>query len=152
MDGSQAKCCWKLVGNWSRYKSQRRFSQAFISADTGVRAADILMDSVEIAEWQVLSDSVWLNVVWSLQRRWLIRRPLKDTKVWCHHPPVFSHYISQSAWLRLWCNSSQFLHRTLIIIAQQHTLSLSFHSRLFCIQTLPVLKTFQPKNLEYKEK
>lgn len=43
------------------------------------------MAPVETPEWQVLSDLVWLIVVWCLLRRWPIRRPLKDTKVWCHH-------------------------------------------------------------------
>lgn len=44
-----------------------------------------LMAHVETLEWQVLSDPFRLIGVCCLLRRWPMRRPLKDTKVSCHH-------------------------------------------------------------------
>lgn len=66
------------------------------------------MANVETLERQVLSDPFWLIGVCCLLRRWPMRRPLKDTEVWCHHLRFFSCYISRWSWWWLWCNSSHF--------------------------------------------
>ncbi len=66
------------------------------------------MSALKIVEGQMLSEPVWLIIICLSERRWPIRRPLKDIKVWCHHLHFSAITSASKSWQWLWCNSFHF--------------------------------------------